>query len=79
MFESSIIPHLSGLLLPLCHAVGYVAIIASVSAMVIKVIRCRTRRPDMGPLATAECKITLLCCTTFMLIGILIVVFFNSI
>ncbi|WP_139652087.1 hypothetical protein [Raoultibacter phocaeensis] len=79
MFEGTSLSELSGALLPFCHAVGYVAIIGSVSAMAIKFIRCRTEHPDLGMLATAECKITLLCCTTFMLMGISIVVFFNSI
>ena len=79
MFEGFIISHLSGVLLPLCHAIGYIAIVGSISAMVIKLVRCKTQRSDTGSLATAECKVTLLCCTTFMLMGILIVVFFNSI
>ena len=79
MLEGFIIPDISEVLFPLCLAVGYVAIIGSVSAMVVKLVRWRGQRSEMGLLATAECKITLLCCSTFMLMGILIVVFFNSI
>lgn len=79
MFEGFIISDISEVLFPLCHVLGYVAIISSVSAMVIKLVRFRTQQPDTGVLAATECKITLFCCTTFMLIGIMIVVFFNSI
>lgn len=79
MFENIAVSEFSELLLPVCHAVGYLAIIGSVSAMAIKIIRCKTEHPDTGMLATVECRITLLCCTTFMLMGISIVVFFNSI
>lgn len=79
MLEGFIISDISEVLFPLCLAIGYVAIIGSVSAMVIKLVRWRAQRSQSGLLATAECKITLICCSTFMLMGILIVVFFNSI
>ncbi|MEG0503586.1 MAG: hypothetical protein RR547_02985 [Raoultibacter sp.] len=63
----------------LCHILGYVAIIGSISAMVVKLVRYITHCSEKSLLAGTECKITLLCCTTFVLIGVSIVVFFNSI
>lgn len=79
MFEWLPFPEGLEALFLLCHAFGYIAIIGSVSAMVVKLVRCRTQLPNEGALAAAERKITLFCCATFMLMGISIVVFFNSI
>lgn len=79
MFGTNAILVLSGLLLQLIHTGGYVMIMGSVFAFAVKLVRRKTRRSDGSALAAAECRITLLCCITFMFAGIATVVFFNSI
>lgn len=79
MFGTGTILELSGLFFQLLHAGGYVTIVGSALALTIKLARRKTHRPDNGTLATAECRITLLCCITFLLMGIATVVFFNNI
>lgn len=79
MFGTSAILELSELFLQLLHASGYAMIMGSALAFAVKLARRKAHRSDGGALATAERRITLLCCITFMLAGIATVVFFNSI